>query len=1432
MHRPSPFFAALSARLLVVLGLLGLVACNADDAPRPLRSRIDGQVWFMGPVANATVSLHFSDAAGTLLARVSTATTDEKGEFHFFGLDEESHYLLRAEVGGLSWSRGEAAGTFPDGLVLQAPTGLLEPFSREVAQRDREVAITPLTTLIVAAGEARRSVNRETPLLEAEQAGRSWLGFDAVHTRVGGRDGAVDTAVLHTLLLDAFDGLADRVAAEVGIQPGTTFNPPDLLALLVDDAFGPTPAGVFDGLGVDGPVELDAARTYGFSAATLQSELRDALDLLVVPTGPWSRLEPRDVSGLRTRLGCSGSKLFPPCDEASVDETPPQLVTIEPDPEADPELAGERVFRLTWYDGESAVMNAELERLDGPDGAVLQRYPVEDQERETFTFRVDTRQVLGTSALYLRARATNAAGLTSPPHALRYRVRNVGPGVLDGVVLRVIPGVASGSASNIEVTVEGLVEGLWHPLTTTNTSENGRFQASLTEYQGPLRLTARGLETGDGSFYFDEARGEPVRWAGAQTLTTVIPFYDPELGLPATISPLGDLAVALADAWSRTTDDDFFTAYDDALRRLGLHFGFDDPGATILRALPADPYEDAGGISDAVRYTLALACLAEQARGLGCAGDRCLDADLSDTFTALHLVEMYREDARDGRIDGRLGGEAVARDVADLGPVTLPADPLRHPLASACARWLGDLTRNGTGQTLAHQAGRLQTMAVNDDERLFGPLGEQIEPRPFDQEGPTVRLFVEPLGDGDVSGHEAPREGEPSARDVVAGGVVRLRFLVRDDAAVGRRDDGSPEVEIALLADAPPIALELLDQPQPFGIQTEVELRADLHTERLPAVFEGSRLPVQVVARDALGRESREVFYIRIDREAPRLLLTPPVGVGMPNADAARLNLWFTNHLGDELHFHLSVQDTTPVSVAVNFGDEELLDAVDLPGVDVDLPLHTGVREEGIHVLSVVATDALERETRVEIEVYIDRTPPQYTLQPTTYLDEGHALARCGDGGCAIEIPADSPEVAIDPALYPDGTIPIRKVATLLAPGDPNAVVLRWRVEDPTPACGGCGEVRATADQLTFRVGDEILEPVENDRGERELVLDARRLGLEDGLVDAGTPWPPAGFPPVTLTDLAGNRIDIDIPRFSLEILPPPLLIEPVAPVPQQFVDDLQSLTLAGLVRAVNEGRAIRIGAWRLHNPWPVSVAWTMDPPPPATLTIETVVEPERPEDVLGPDLAAASGDGWTRTQLLNGGCLYRHNPLGFIEPNPDVEAVAVAALVRQADGTMVRELRFPDCRARRFRDLGPIVVAVPWSIGEVSRGQVQSIAGRWGEVGSTESFEVEARVNHVGLAADIAAQLAGDVPLDEVGADLDIKVLYWKSPPPGCVPDLHGLCGGWTFTRRVRRTTAVDLHFSAVRAQRAGDCIEAECDQRAQADGPLVSEVFRSLEE
>ncbi|MEZ4472648.1 MAG: hypothetical protein R3F60_18065 [bacterium] len=93
---------------------------------------------------------------------------------------------------------------------------------------------------------------------------------------------------------------------------------------------------------------------------------------------------------------------------------------------------------------------------------------------------------------------------------------------------------------------------------------------------------------------------------------------------------------------------------------------------------------------------------------------------------------------------------------------------MRHPLASACARWLSDLTRNGTGQTLAHQAGRLQTMAVNDDERLFGPWASEIQPRPFDQEGP-VRLFVGPLATVTSAATRRPARGEAaSARDIVA----------------------------------------------------------------------------------------------------------------------------------------------------------------------------------------------------------------------------------------------------------------------------------------------------------------------------------------------------------------------------------------------------------------------------------------------------------------------------------------------------------------------------------------------------------------------------------------------------------------------------------------------------------------------------------------
>ncbi|MCA9524817.1 MAG: hypothetical protein KC549_00795, partial [Myxococcales bacterium] len=723
-------------------------------------------------------------------------------------------------------------------------------------------------------------------------------------------------------------------------------------------------------------------------------------------------------------------------------------------------------------------------------------------------------------------------------------------------------------------------------------------------------------------------------------------------------------------------------------------------------------------------------------------------------------------------------------------------------------------------------AGRLQAMAVNDDERLFGPIGEQIQPRPFDDEGPMVRLFVAPWPDGGgaVSGDEAPREGQMAGREVVAGGTVHLRFLVRDDAAIGVRADGSPEVAIALLGDAPPIALELVEQPALFGIQAEVEVHANLHTGRLPAEFEGARLPVQVVARDALGRESREVFYIRIDREAPRLLLTPPPGVGMPNADAARLNLWYTNHVGDELHFHLSVRDATPVNVTATFGAEDLLHAAAAPGVDVDLPLHTGVRGEGVHQLTVTATDALGYSTSQQVDVFIDRTPPRYEPVLTSYLDEGLAQARCEADACTIDIPVDSPEISLDPAQHPGGVIPVRKVATRLGAGDPNAVVLRWRVEDPAPGCEACADVRATPDQLIARLGDEVLEPVENARGERALVLDAERLGLADGLVDASTPWPPQDLPPLTLTDLAGNQTVIDIPRFSLEILPPPLVIEAVVPAPQQFVDNLQELTVAGLVDAANEGRGVRIGAWQLRNPWPLQVAWTIAAPPPATLTIDTVVEPERPEDVLGVDLAAASGDGWSKTQISNGGCLFRWNPMGAIEPNPNVEAIGVETLVLQDDGSMAREIRIPGCRVRQFRDVGPIVVEVPWSVGHVRQGRVEQIRG-WTDHRPAQVVDIEARFNWLPLGVDAATVLGGGLLLDDVRADLGIRVLYWDPPPPGCLPDV-GRCGGWTFTRRIRRHQGTVLTLPALSVREAADCVELACESREPLYGILAGPV------
>ncbi|MEZ4470226.1 MAG: hypothetical protein R3F60_05360 [bacterium] len=876
------------------------------------------------------------------------------------------------------------------------------------------------------------------------------------------------------------------------------------------------------------------------------------------------------------------------------------------------------------------MTSCELERLDGPDGAVLQRYPVEDQERETFTFRVDTRQVLGTSTLYLRARATNAAGLTSPPHALRYRVRNVGPGVLDGVVLRVIPGVASGeSASNIEVTVEGLVEGLWHPLTTTNTSENGRFQAALTE--GPLRLTARGLETGDGSFYFDEARGEPS--AGpAPRPSPPSSFYDPELGLPATISPSATSpspSPTPGAAPPTTTSSPPTTTPCAASASTSAST---TPAPPSCAPSPPTPTRTLAASHDAVRYTIALACLAEQARGLGCAGDRCLDADLSDTFTALHLVEMYREDARDGRIDGRLGGEAVTRDVADLGPVTLPADPLRHPLASACARWLGDLTRNGTGQTLAHQAGRLQTMAVNDDERLFGPLGEQIEPRPFDQEGPTVRLFVEPIvedADSLVFGHALPREDAEGERDAVASGRVRVVVVATDGSGVALGEGGDPAIALEAVGDFPAGLIEGETEPTPSGVQLERRRRYVLDLNRLPAEADGSQLRLQATAVDLLGRESAAVFLLTVDQTAPVVRLSPPRGVRL-HGDA-----WWTNLRSDEERYQVDIQDVDLIDWSIRFTGER--DQAGGPEVfgrrDFILPLQN--RGEGTLTLEVSATDRVGRTTTVSRLIHIDRTPPVAELQATAYVDERDATAALGpDGQPTIQL---GQQIV---TLGPDSEFPLRisKIQLRLGPDDPNLPSLAYRVSDGSDACAACPHTPTEDLRLVIPGDPEILFPRRNG-DVLTLPLHGEVLGLEPGVVpNAGRPWRRQFI----LEDLAGNTTAIDSPELLLDILPPPLVIEPVA------VEDalsLDSLTFENIGPAITAGSTLIVRRLRITNPWPVPVSYRFDAPPPAEISATTVIRPQLASHVLG-----ENPEGYR----IEPGCLL--GPDG--QPDPELEAV------------------------------------------------------------------------------------------------------------------------------------------------------------------------------
>ena len=643
-------------RLSSFLGLLLLSSC--DDAPHYIDTpwHLDAVINFGQPISAAQVKLYSSDPEGRVLELVGETQSDAEGHLRF-ELEKPGDFVLVAELGGLSWRDPveEVEGIFQEGFELRAPVNDVD------YDDNREVIISPYTTLFLGVAEAWRAEGASRALSEARLGMVAHLSIDPLETPIAGEDhvGVLSDSVKHALLLEAFQGLRAQIAREAGMGTGA-LAPGILLKLLLEDAAGPDP-GLFDGLGPKGPLKIEGMGSYSLSGETLRAELAQALEARL-----WSTLQQHDLLPLLQNLRCSRSTLFPPCQEPEVeDSTPPEIENPEPIPGTI--LSGIVNWSLEVSDPESGIASVRLEAA----GIFI---PLERREGDRFHFIIDSRQFQGRDSVLLHLEAENHLGGLSEEE-FSYGLENIGVGILTGYVFK-------GPGQNLAVQAFALggVEEL--PLGEAFSDERGFFSLKIAEYSGALRLEARGAPghpqaESAPSAYQDEARDRALSWGGEQRMSALLPDFHPDQPLQIIISPLSDLAWAAASWEAEHGGPALLTAYEHALEILGAHFGLESPGAAeiLLHILPsAEGAGFAQPLNEGDKLLLAHACFSQQALHFA---QETLSEENIDEFSALDLLQVYREDIQaDGLLDGRRGALSI-----ELGPrgSLLLHDPFRAP---------------------------------------------------------------------------------------------------------------------------------------------------------------------------------------------------------------------------------------------------------------------------------------------------------------------------------------------------------------------------------------------------------------------------------------------------------------------------------------------------------------------------------------------------------------------------------------------------------------------------------------------------------------------------------------------------------------------------------------------------------------------------------
>jgi hypothetical protein len=1190
-----------------------------------------------------------------------------------------------------------ASAAFDAGTVLRAVyrdtgrAGGAPSFDFAFATQADDLVINAFTELAVAyADERARLEAREdwqTALTASMNQWQDHLGIEfwrvVPRSLTEGRAGPLDERLHAGVLANGFSFLA----AELGQKGQLSRDAVSSLALLraLETDLGD---GRLDGQ--PAPIRFGACDEGGpcvLSHCTLRRDWADAIrNFLVDPTLNRSGLTPEDVATVlapltESILGRERADLF--LDADCTDMTPPAVVPI--DIAQDAGVAGTATFTLEVRDA-TALPDGQLPGMDGASLLSLDSLSTWTEGDASAPFsvvrtRIDprilrlemtfdsTRVVDGRVAFAFEA--VDAVGNTQP-FTLHLVVNNAGAGLVTGTV------AISGPVRGAEVVAYAYNGGiLGDELGRTRTDEDGGYELTVEESPGTTSLLFQVRKPADEvASYVEMVSGAEIALSNEDLVEAVIADYQDGATRTLHIHPLTHLATALARGRFATN---LYTAAQWPLAVTSAYRAFDEHvtenAATpidIRETEPADLTNEAEaiGFTASVRLGLVLAALGERARA-----DAVASSQGPETMNTLSLMKVLAQD---------LSSDGPHARCADLG--TSPCNPIlngrnaagtlrhgdvffdsylfRNQLAAAMTRFITANERDKTTLSQVQIDGLRQSVSLNTDARLF-PSPEEAPPLPFDQRPPCL----------DDTGAPTLCYFDDE-RSPAAGAILRGDIAFRAVAGDNRRLYAPPASEGFFWRSTPevPIRTEGLDTAG--GVAGPWVLLGSLDTD---LVAEGP-VTLTAVVKDAALQTYELERQLIIDR-------TPPVVsiLGATDEDGGALALGGVT--GSEVIQLAGRIVETNGAVASFVHNEHPARPVGLGGdgsflLDVDL-------EPGLNTLSVSAVDPAGNGGSASATLIRDVVPPSVEFITSaaiaaTIEDEAtYQVSIAGSGAGSVQyMPGPSTTaIPVDPTVRPFSKFATRRDTNLL----------RWRLfvaDDHTSADAIGFEfriLRSGAEVVGWRASD----PVRATGFNREVTISR---DLHPSLLERSGTYALEA----RARDAYGNVSPVVSASWTQTILPPPLRWTTRAftgcdPRTTRYytLGDSGHCTgapgnnFSALLTGNLPERSLRIAAWQLSNPNPMSVRVRLSDLATLVVGSVTIVLREARVDRVGMAGGVCSVD---RQRLDSADC-YAPPPPGFVPVrgavyrnniHTGVELVGAAGVLPRCSGCAANERELP----------------------------------------------------------------------------------------------------------------------------------------------------------